>query len=186
MVANIPLNMEQSWLATAVPAYDLWCIWIMGVWSMASGANQKESWTFWLRSWHQYCICSIRWHGYYLFRPSILCSFYSRMATIRERHFFLSANPFADREESEVANEWLLGRQGNLLVVADWFTLLFWVCFTIVQDKFSCIHVLLKYSSRSLWLLLESSVYFIQQVLRCSYCSRAATNWEQCLIKRIQ
>ena len=81
---------------------------------------------------------------------------YSRAA------FFSPSQSLRWQRREWSSKEWLLGRQGNLLVIADWFTLLFWVCFTIVQDNFSCIHVLLKYSSCSLWLLLESGVYFIQ------------------------
>ena len=57
-------------------------------------------------------------------------------ASSRERHLFRSANPFADVEESEVA--WLLERQENLLVVADWFTSLFWVCFVSSWRVFAC------------------------------------------------
>ena len=36
MVANIPLNMEQSWLATAVPAYayDASGSWGCGAWQV--------------------------------------------------------------------------------------------------------------------------------------------------------
>ena len=56
---------------------------------------------------HQFCAASIR----------------ECMLTIQEQHLFHSANPFTDIEESKVAH--LLDRQGNLLVVADWFTSLF-------------------------------------------------------------
>ena len=40
------------------------------------------------------------------------------------------------REWSNI--EWLLGRQENLLVVADWFTSLFWVCFISSRRVFAC------------------------------------------------
>ena len=61
----------------------------------------------------EYHICPIRCCGYYLFRPSILCGFYSRAATIQERHLFSSANPFADVQYRRVRNSigWLLDRQ---------------------------------------------------------------------------
>ena len=39
---------------------------------------------------HKYRICSIRCHGYYLFDRAILCGFYSRAATNRERRLFSS------------------------------------------------------------------------------------------------
>ena len=85
----------------------------------------------------EYCIHLIRHCGYYLFCSSILCSFYSRAATIQERtiqerHLFRSANPSTDVEETKVVETKdqssktkvgrLLDRQENLLlVVADWF-----------------------------------------------------------------
>ena len=49
-----------------------------------------------------YRIHPIRRRDYHLFRPSILCGFYSRAVTIQERRLFHSANPFADIEESKV------------------------------------------------------------------------------------
>ena len=39
-----------------------------------------------------YCICSIRHRGYYLFYHPILCSVYSRAATNRERHLLISVD----------------------------------------------------------------------------------------------
>jgi len=38
----------------------------------------------------EYRICAIRCRGYYLFHHTILCSFYSRVATNRERHLLNS------------------------------------------------------------------------------------------------
>ena len=82
------------------------------------------------------------------------CGFYSRVVLIS----FSSAQPIPSlmcrRERSSI--EWLLDRQGNSLVVADWFTLWFLVCFALcklVNDEFLCVHVLLKYSSHPLQLL---------------------------------
>ena len=40
--------------------------------------------------WKCHRICSIRCHGYYLFHHTILCSFYSRVATNRERYLLNS------------------------------------------------------------------------------------------------
>ena len=67
------------------------------------------------------------------------------------------------REQSSI--EWLLDRQGNLLVVADWFTSLFWV-YCLFHDEFSHVHVLLKYSLHTLQLLFESGAYSARVELR--------------------
>ena len=74
---------------------------------------------------HQFCAASIREQqlfksGIYFTQP-ILSLTYSR------------------RERSSIG--WLLDRQENLLlVVTDWFTSLFWGCFTSSQLVFACAH----------------------------------------------
>ena len=65
---------------------------------------------------------------------------YFRAVTIWEQRLFCSAwlrqsirwhTCTCRRERSSI--EWLPGRLWNLLVVADWFTLLFWICFASSQ-----------------------------------------------------
>ena len=56
----------------------------------------------------------------------------------------------------------------------------------LVNDEFSCVHVLFKHSSCPLQLLFKRGVYFVQLAWRCGYSSRAATNRERRLIERIR
>ena len=79
-----------------------------------------------------YCIRLIRHRGYYSFCSSILCSFSSRAAFIS----LSQSLHWRSREQSSI--EWLLDRQENLLVVADWFTSLFWVCFVSSRRVYAC------------------------------------------------
>ena len=98
-----------------------------------------------------------------------------------ERRLFRSANPFADVEENEVAqNDYQTDKKTYWLLLIGLLR-----CFefaSLVHDKFSHVHVLpvlLKYSSRPLRLLFESGVYFVQHAWRCGllgYCSRAASD----------
>ena len=86
-----------------------------------------------------------------------LCGFYLRVATIQERHLFCSANPFADVEESEVAqNGYQTDKKTYWLLLIGLLR-----CFdlaSLIHDEFSRVHVLLKYLSCLLWLLFESGV----------------------------
>ena len=103
-----------------------------------------------------------------------LCSFYSRAAFIS----LSQSLRWRRREQSSI--ECLLDRQENLLVVADWFTSLFWVCFVSSRQVFTCAratqvcHAHCGYYSRAAfipfstrggaatvreWLLIESGVW---------------------------
>ena len=118
----------------------------------------------------------IRHCGYYLFRSSILCSFYLRAAFI----LLSQSLRWCRREQSSI--EWLLYRQENLLVVADWFTSLFWVGFVSSRWVFVSAHatqvfvtptaatinsrvVFILFSTRGgaatvrEWLLIESGIW---------------------------
>ena len=80
----------------------------------------------------------------------------------------------------------IIDRQGNLLVVDDmvYFVVLSSLRYNIYfYDEFSHVHVLLKYSLRTLQLLFESGTYFVQHAWSCGYCVRAATNRERLLIE---
>ena len=134
-----------------------------------------------------YRICSIRLHGYYLFCPSILCSFYSRVATIQERHLFSSVNPFADIEESKVAqNDYQTDKETYWLLLIGLLC-----CFefaSLVHNKFSREHMLhMQVFVTPTTATIESGIIlFSTCAWRCGYCSRAATNQERRLIERIQ
>ena len=52
--------------------------------------------------------------------------------------FILLSQSLRWRRREWSSTEWLLDRQENLLVVADWFTSLFWVCFVSSQRVFAC------------------------------------------------
>ena len=103
-----------------------------------------------------------------------LCGFYSRAAFIS----LSQSLRWRRREQSSI--ECLLDRQENLLVVADWFTSLFWVCFVSSRQVFTCAratqvcHAHCGYYSRAVfssfsthggaatvreWLLIESGVW---------------------------
>ena len=93
-------------------------------------------------------IRSIRCRGYYLFHSSILCGFYSRVAFISLSQSLC----WCRRARSSI--EWLLDRQENLLVVADWFTSLFWVCFVSSRRVFACAratHVFVTPTAATIW-----------------------------------
>ena len=95
-----------------------------------------------------YCIRSIRRHSYYSW------SFYSRVVTIQEQFVLLSQSLcWCRREQSSI--EWLLDRQENLLVVADWFTLLFWVRFAMfLWQVFACAcatQVFIVHTAATIW-----------------------------------
>ena len=74
------------------------------------------------------------------------------------------------REQSSI--EWALDRQGNLLVVADWFTSLFWVGFASSRRVFV--------SARATQVFIMPTAATIRErhlhEWRCGYCSRTATN----------
>ena len=89
------------------------------------------------------------------------------------------------RERSSI--EWLLDRQENLLVVADWFTSFFWVRFVSSRWVFACGRAILKYLSRPLRLLFESSIYlFSLRGGAATVRERLLINREQHLIERIR
>ena len=76
---------------------------LLGIIEISILFPQDSGWCY-CRFYH---ICSIRRRRYYLFHCAILCSFYSRAATIQERtiqerHLFRSANPSTDVEETKV------------------------------------------------------------------------------------
>ena len=49
-----------------------------------------------------YCICSIRRHGYYLFHHAILCGFYLRVTTNRERHLLNSVLSISSHSQTQL------------------------------------------------------------------------------------
>ena len=140
-----------------------------------------------------YCIRSIRRHSYYLFCAAFIRSFIHQFcaASIQEWQLFKSGiyftQPiplaFADIEESEVYSiEWLLDRQENLLVVADWFTSLSWVRFV---SSCVCARATQVFVMPTAATTREQRL-FLQHVWRCGYCSKVATNRERCRIEQIQ
>ena len=78
------------------------------------------------------------------------------------------------REQSNI--EWLLDRQENLLIVADWFTSLFWVCFVSSRWVFVCT----CYSS-----IHHTHCGYYSKVVFISFSTRGsvAPVWERLLIE---
>ena len=73
------------------------------------------------------------------------------------------------REQSSI--ERLLDRQRNLLVAADWFTSLFWVCFTSSQQVFTCAratHASIHHAHHSYYLRVAFILFSIC-AWRCGY-----------------
>ena len=139
--------------------------------------------------YHNYLLDQTPWLLF--ISPIILCSFYSRVATIQKRNIYISLSQslrWHRKEQSSI--ELLLDRQGNLLVVANSFTLLFWVCFTSSQQVFTCArvtHASIRHTHYSYY-IFESGVYFVQHT-----CMEVWILFESCyinqewhLIKRIQ
>ena len=61
-----------------------------------------------------YCICSIRRHGYYLFHHAILCGFYLRVTTNRERHLLnsvLSVKIFRECKGFEKSQFYMINKE---------------------------------------------------------------------------